>query len=124
MSKHWFEDGYEPEERDTIVCNDLQRIFDHAKEYGYDPKEIVVGEGMAKEARRAAEELGITIPIRVAHPPKLWSIEEYKAQPFKYDGECKPVPISEIWNDIPRRNRREIERLVKKGKNPDIMDYI
>lgn len=52
------------------------------------------------------------------------TIEEYKAQPFKYDGECKPVPINEIWPDLPRHDRREIERLVKKGKNPDIMKYI
>lgn len=52
------------------------------------------------------------------------TIEEYKAQPFKYDGECKPVPISEIWPDLPRRDRRKIERLVKNGKNPDIMRFI
>lgn len=52
------------------------------------------------------------------------TIEEYKAQPFKYDGECKPVPISEIWGLLTRRQRREIERLVHKGKNPDIMSYI
>ena len=37
---------------------------------------------------------------------KVWmTIEEYKAQPFKYDGNCNPVPISEIWPDIPRGNR-------------------
>lgn len=52
------------------------------------------------------------------------TIEEYKAQPFKYDGECKPVPISEIWPDLPRRTRREIERLVKKGKSPNIMNFL
>lgn len=52
------------------------------------------------------------------------TIEEYKAQPFKYDGECNPVPISEIWADIPRKDRREIEHLVKKGKNPNFLDYI
>ena len=52
------------------------------------------------------------------------TIEEYKAKPFKYDGECKPIQISEIWQDIPRRDRREIERLVKKGKSPDIMKFI
>lgn len=51
------------------------------------------------------------------------TISEYKAQPFKYDGDCKPVPISAIWPDLSRRDRREIERLVKKGKNPDIMNY-
>ena len=52
------------------------------------------------------------------------TIEEYKAQPFKYDGDCKPVPIGDIWTDLPRRDRREIERLVKKGKNPKSTDYI
>lgn len=52
------------------------------------------------------------------------TIEEYKAQVLKYDGNCNPVPISEIWLDIPRKDRREIERLVKKGRNPDIMKYI
>ena len=53
------------------------------------------------------------------------TIEEYKAQPFKYDGECKPVPISEIWNSwLTRKQRREITTLVRKGKNPDIMNYI
>lgn len=56
---------------------------------------------------------------------KVWmTIEEYKAQPFKYDGNCNPVPISEIWPDILRKDRRKIERLVKKGKNPDIIKYI
>ena len=52
------------------------------------------------------------------------TIEEYKAQPFKYDGECKPIPISEIWPNLSRRERREIERLVREGKNPDIMRYL
>jgi hypothetical protein len=54
----------------------------------------------------------------------MMTIEEYKAQPFKYDGDGNPVPISEIWADLSRRDRREIERLVKRGKNPDIMKYI
>lgn len=52
------------------------------------------------------------------------TIEEYKAQPFKYDGNGNPVAISEIWSWLTRKQRREIERLVKKGKNPDIMKYI
>ena len=52
------------------------------------------------------------------------TIDEYKAQPFKYDGECKPVPISEMWSELDRRTRREIERLAKTGRNPNIMDYI
>lgn len=52
------------------------------------------------------------------------TIEEYKAQPFKYDGECKPVTISEIWMNLARQERREIRRQLKKGKNPDIMNYL
>ena len=52
------------------------------------------------------------------------TLEEYKSQPFKYDGNCQPVPISEIWMDLSRKERREIERMVKKGKNPDITNYL
>lgn len=52
------------------------------------------------------------------------TIEEYKAQPFKYDGKSNPVPISEIWGWLTRRQRREITTLVHKGKNPDIMKYL
>lgn len=118
MSKRWFEEGYEPEERGPIGRNDLQRMFDYAKDRGLDPKEIVVGEGFAEQAIQVADELGITIPIRVAHPPKLWNINEYKAQPFK------DATIGDYWYTFDRKTRREIERLVKKGKNPDIMKYI
>jgi len=46
------------------------------------------------------------------------TIEEYKAQPFKY------ATIGDYWSTFDRRTRREIERLVKKGKNPNIMKYI
>ena len=56
---------------------------------------------------------------------RIMTIEEYKAQPFKYDGNCNPVPISEIWYSwLTRKQRREITTLVHKGKNPDIMKYI
>ena len=51
------------------------------------------------------------------------TIEEYKSQIFKYDGKG-PVTIGDCWYDFDRRTRREIERLVKKGNNPDIMNYI
>lgn len=48
------------------------------------------------------------------------TIEEYKSQPFKYDGNGSPVPISEIWNSwLTRKQRRGITTLVNKGKNPD-----
>ena len=46
------------------------------------------------------------------------TIEEYKAQPFK------DATIGDWWSTFDRRTRREIERLVKKGKNPDIMKFI
>ena len=52
------------------------------------------------------------------------TIEEYKAQPFKYDGNGNPVPISEIWIWLTRKQRRDITTLVHKGKNPDIMKYL
>lgn len=53
------------------------------------------------------------------------TLEEYKAQHFKYDGNCNPVPIGEIWNSwLTRKQRREITAIVRKGKNPDIMKYI
>jgi|GEM_PF-3181615 len=52
------------------------------------------------------------------------TIEEYKAQPFKYDGEAKPVTIGDEWPYLSRRTRREIKRQVKKGKNPNILDYV
>ena len=52
------------------------------------------------------------------------TIEEYKAQVLKYDGESKPVTIGDEWPYLPRATRREIERLVKKGEKPDIMNYV
>lgn len=51
------------------------------------------------------------------------TIEEYKAQVFKYGGDG-PITIGDEWPYLPRATRREIERLVKKGKNPDFLDYI
>ena len=51
------------------------------------------------------------------------TVEEYKEQIFKYDGQSKPVKISEIWNNISRLDRRKIERRIKKGHNPDITTY-
>ena len=46
------------------------------------------------------------------------TIEEYKAKPFK------DAAIGDYWSTFDRRTRREIERLVKDGKNPDIMNYV
>ena len=52
------------------------------------------------------------------------TIEEYKAQVFKYDGEAKPVTIGDIWGEIPRVGRRMIERIVRQGGNPDVLDFL
>lgn len=49
---------------------------------------------------------------------RLMTIEEYKAQPFK------DATIGDYWYTFDRKTRREIERLVRKGKNPDIMRYL
>ena len=50
--------------------------------------------------------------------------EEYLNLPFKYDGNSQPVLIKEIWCDLPRKIRREIERKLKKGLKPDITNYL
>jgi hypothetical protein len=55
---------------------------------------------------------------------RKWNLETYKSQVFKYNGNAEPVTIGEVWDTISRHNRRMIERLVKKGKNPDIVDYL
>lgn len=49
---------------------------------------------------------------------RIMTIEEYKAQPFK------DATIGDYWYTFDRKTRREIERIVKKGKNPDIMKFI
>jgi len=100
------------------IAEQLKAMLDRAKECGYNPNEIVVGEGLANEAKKAAEELGITIPIRVARPPHVASMNNYLKQPFK------DATIGDYWYTFDRKTRREIERLVKKGKNPDIMNYV
>lgn len=51
------------------------------------------------------------------------TIEEYKAQVFKYDGNG-PVTIGDIWGEIPRAGRRMIERIVRQGGNPDVLDFL
>lgn len=95
----------------------LRAVLDRAKEYGYDIHEIVVGEGISGHAKQVADELGITIPVRVARPIHLAIMNEYLKQPFK------DATIGDYWYTFDRKTRREIERLVKKGKNPDIMKY-
>ena len=49
---------------------------------------------------------------------RKWNLEAYKAQVFK------DATIGDYWHTFDRRTRREIERLVKKGNNPNIEDYL
>ena len=49
---------------------------------------------------------------------RKWNLEAYKKQPFK------DATIGDYWHTFDRRIRREIERQVKKGKNPDILGYL
>lgn len=46
------------------------------------------------------------------------TIEEYKAQPFK------DATIGDYWYTFSRQVQQEIKRRLKKGKTPDIMDYV
>lgn len=62
--------------------------------------------------------------VSISNDTSTMDIEQYKAQPFKYNGECNPIPISDVWSSLERKTRREIERLVKKGKNPNIIEYL
>ncbi len=45
-------------------------------------------------------------------------ISAYKKQPFK------DATIGDWWHTFDRRIRREIERQVKKGRNPNILEYL
>lgn len=44
------------------------------------------------------------------------TLEEYKQLPFKTDGDGKDVKIEEAWYEITRKQRRKIERELRKGR--------
>lgn len=46
------------------------------------------------------------------------TIEEYKAQPFK------DATIGDYWYTFSRQLRQEIKRIIKKGKIPNILNYV
>ena len=52
------------------------------------------------------------------------TLEEYLEKPFKTDGQGNDVLISDVWGFLTRKERREIQRLLKEGKEPDIVDYL
>ena len=119
----WFEEGYEPQEGNPV--EDLKQVVEEAKTYRENTL-LIPGEQkeMFESSAQKARAIGIYVPPLKAVWKKVMTIEEYKAQPFKYDGNSNPVPISEIWGLLTRRQRKEIATLVKKGKNPDITKYI
>ena len=109
----------------STIVEDIEKIYKHAKEVGLNPAEILVPESLEETAKEIADKNGISVTIKAVHPQfRYWDIEEYKKQVFKYDGNAKPITIADIWDTIPRRSRREITRMVNKGKNPDIRDYV
>lgn len=50
------------------------------------------------------------------------TLDEYKQQILKTAGEGEDITYGMVWKQLTRRERREIERQVKKGKNPDLRD--
>lgn len=119
----WFEEGYKPEEVNPV--EDLKKIVEESREYRENPL-LVPGESkeMFDSAAQKARAAGIYVPAikavwrKEGTNERTMTIEEYKSQPFK------EATIGDYWYTFDRRTRREIERRVKKGENPDIMNFI
>ena len=92
----------------------------------YDLGKVVTdGVTLADNSEPSYEPESFEITATIATPVLWkWNLETYKSQVFKYDGNAEPITIGEVWDTISRHNRRMIERQVKKGKNPDISDYL
>lgn len=95
-----------------------------AKEKDLDITEVIVSPAMETTVRKIVEEQNLSLKVKVSPSIPIWNLEAFKSQVFKYDGNAQPITIGEVWDTISRHNRREIERQVKKGKNPDIVDYL
>lgn len=52
------------------------------------------------------------------------TLKQYLDRPFKYDGNGEPWLIKEIWRELTRAQRREIQQKLKKGIIPDIISYL
>lgn len=96
--------------------DEINAFIDNAIKYGPQPKELVVPPCYADKIEEIQQMIGI--PVVVAKLPQVATLNDYLKQPFK------DATIADYWYTFDRSTRREIERLVKKGKNPDIMKYI
>lgn len=97
--------------------DDIQSLYERAKEMNLDITQLVVSPKMESAVNKIIEEQNLSLKVLVSPQIRVWNIEEYKKQPFK------DATIGDYWHTFDRKTRREIERLVKKGKNPDIMKY-
>lgn len=52
------------------------------------------------------------------------TLEEYKKLPFKTDGNGEEITIGDIWSDLNREKRRQIQKELKRGKIPRIENII
>lgn len=104
------------------------QILDEKTGQVYDLGKVIIdGVTLESDSKPSYEPVSADVSINIKGAflfMPWWNLEAYKAQVFKYDGNAEPVTIGDVWDTISRHNRRMIERQVKKGKNPDIVDYL
>jgi hypothetical protein len=102
------------------------QLLDQKTGQVYDLGEVVMeGIELKSDSKSSYEPFTGEFTASIATPTlRIWNIEAYKEQVFKFDGNAQPITIGEVWNTISRHNRRMIERQVKKGKNPKLEDYL
>lgn len=100
------------------IIEEIKALYETAKEKDLDISEVIVSPAMESTMRKIIEEQNLSLKVLISPQIRVWNIEEYKKQPFK------DATIADYWHTFDRRTRREIERQVKKGKNPDIVNYL
>lgn len=108
----------------AVSKEDIQSIYVHAKAMDLSISHVIVSPAMESTVCKIIEQQNLPLKVTVSPRIPIWNLDAYKAQVLKYDGNAKPITIGEVWDTISRHNRRMIERQVKKGKNPDIIDYL
>lgn len=106
------------------IIEEIKALYETAKEKDLGISEVIVSPAMESTVCKIIEEQNLPLKVKVSPDIHIWNLEAYKSQVFKYDGNAEPITIGEVWDTISRHNRRMIERQVKKGKNPDIVDYL
>ena len=113
--------------KDLIGVRTVQLLDQKTGQFHDLGKVVVDGVTLESDSRPSYEPVSADVSFNIKgdfiFKPR-WNLEAYKAQVFKYDGNAEPITIGEVWDTISRHNRRMIERLVKKGKNPDIVNYL